>query len=158
MNSFNDMTKSKPIVQLGYSDHGTVVITPQDEDRFALTIQSAVEACAIHVKREQLEVRFRILLNRLADWLRSRLDAIADALLTERDGMLLFLVVMKKKRFDSNLEEDLTRLELEIRDDPQLEDLPFTTMALPYVDEADLMSFVNRQILIRLPEKVSTQG
>jgi len=158
MDSFNDMTKSKPVVQLGYSDHGTVVITPQDEDRFALTIQSAVEACAIHLKREQLEARFRILLNRLADWLRPRLDAIADALLTERDGMLLFLVVMKKTRFDSKLEEDLTSLELEIRDDPQLEDLPFTTMALPNVDEADLMSFVNRQILIRLPEKVSTQG
>lgn len=149
------MASSKPIIQLAYSDQGTVVITRQDEDRFTLTIQSAVEACAIHAKREQLEARFRILLNRLAEWLRSRLDAIADAFLTERDGMLLFLVVMKKTRFDPQLEEDLTTLELQIQEDPQLEDLPFTTMAIPLLaNQEDLMSFVNRHILIRLPENI----
>lgn len=143
------------IIQLTYNDQGTVVVTPRDEDRFALTIDAAIQACAIHVQREQQLTRFRLLLNRLAEWLRCQepKNKISRALLTERDGMLLFLVIMRGTRFDPELENDLTQLELDILDDPQLKDFPFTVMALPQLDEEQLKSFVNPQIVIRLPER-----
>jgi hypothetical protein len=143
--------QQRNLVQLNYGQDGTVVVTPRDQDRFALTIEAAIQACALHIETERREATFRLLCQTLGEWQRDRRDSgkITRAILTTRDNSLLFLVIMKEPRFDPELEEELTELELHLADDPQLRGIPVTVMAFPPVaDNEALFSFVNPEVVI----------
>ncbi len=126
-----------------------VVVTPEDENRFILRLHEAVEACRAYLERERFEAQFRLLLEKLAQWLREHESFVHQAFLTERDRGLLFLVVQRSPQYDKDLEEALTQLDLQIARDAELDLIPLSVLAVPDAGNEVLSTFLSPRLRIQ---------
>ncbi len=80
----NAETKQKPITLRYDGKQQRVVIVPDDEDRFVLSMEEAVKACRIFDRNGCLRFQdqFRALLTKLGTWVESRRDVVSQAILT----------------------------------------------------------------------------
>src|SRR5258708_25252478 len=75
-------------VQLRF-DGGKVVVTPEDQDRFVLAADRAVEACQMMNAGLQLRQRFaEEFLARIFQWCQEHADRVNDCYVAMRDGTL----------------------------------------------------------------------
>jgi len=121
---------------------GTVVVTPADQDRFALTVEEAVKACRAYEQASAFRHQFQILLRMLADWIGQHRDQVAEAYVTVRDAGLLFLVVKKVPQYDDALEDQLTELDLAVAQDPNLDLIRLSVLAVPPASQEAIDSFL----------------
>lgn len=132
----------KPLQLDYYADEGSqVIVTPQDEDRFLLSVQEAAEACRAGNKAILFKRQFGRLLKRLALWLGQYEEGVSRAFVTIRDAGLLFLVVQKTKAYDRDFENALTSLDIEIARDSNLDMVNLSVLALPSTSEDSYQSF-----------------
>lgn len=128
--------------QLRYQDReGVVVVTPDDEDRFAITVGAAIQACHAFEQQKVFEHQFTIVLKRLAKWVQETQAEIAGAYVTVRDNGLLFLVVRKSPQYDACFEDKLTELDLEVANDPNLNLIRLSVLAIPEASDDAVASF-----------------
>lgn len=106
-------------------------IEPEDEDRFTLSVEEAIQACRMFGKFADFQNQYRLLLNHLGQWLHARKDRIDRALLTTRDAGLLLLIITKATTYDSQLESELIALDMEIAQDDKFKLVPLSILALP---------------------------
>jgi len=134
--------KTKPI-RLVYSEKDAhVVIEPEDQDRFVMRVHEAINACRIYEAYKSLfEKQLGQLKDTLGTWIRERTSKIQKAFLTLQDDRMLFLLVMKDKVYDRQLEEDITDLELRIGS--ECTQINLDVQALPACDEDCYISFCN---------------
>lgn len=145
-------TDTQKTTQLRYEDRdGIVVVTSDDEDRFAITVKEAIHACRVYQREEIFAHQFNILLKRLAIWLRTRQDEVADAFVTVRDNGLLFLVVRKSPHYDAGFEDDLTELDLEVAQDPNLDLIRLSVLAIPHASDDAIASFLVPGLTLEYP-------
>jgi len=131
------------ILHLDYQQRdGTVVVVPADEDRFALTVEEAVKACRAYEQASAFRHQFQILLRELADWIGQHRNQVAEAYVTVRDAGLLFLVVKKSPEHDDTLEDQLTELDLAVAQDPNLNLIRLSVLAIPPVSHEGIDSFL----------------
>ncbi len=131
-------------IQLDCSDEGSrVVVTPENQDRFVLSVRDAAEACRAARAVDSFVAQFNALLQRLARWLRDHPDACRKAFVTVRDAGLLFVIVGPAARHEAEVEEALTDLDLEVARDPSLDKMDLNVMALPLSGEAAYESFLH---------------
>lgn len=129
-------------IQLRFGENDRVVVTPENEDRFALTMDEAVKACRAWESHQRFERQFRILIDVLKEWVQRHHDRVSQAHVTIRDGGLLFLVVMRKSHHDETLDESLTELDIEIANDPDLDLIRLSVLAIPNASEDNIASFL----------------
>ncbi len=138
------ITSIEPIRLLYSQKDSEVVIVPEDEDRFVVSVEDAIIACRIH---EQFKTLFQKQLNHLNDllgkWLQGQCSKVYKAFLTLQDARMLFLVVMKEKQYDSQLEDQLTDIELSIAQDPECSQIDLDVQSLPLCGEDCYTSFCN---------------
>ena len=122
-----------------------VVISPKDNDLHVLTVEEVISALGAEgaSARATAQLQFRALLNKLGEWNRKHGDKQSQVLLTLRDTNLLFLVVMKGRAHDPQLEDDLTELDLSIAQDDAFDKLSVSVLAIPHCDKDCIKSFVN---------------
>ncbi len=138
----NTITITEPI-RLRYSekDH-RVFIETATTDRFVLTVEEAIEACRIYDEQKSLfKAQYDKLLSLLGEWAYCHRSKIRNAFLTVRNTRLLFLVVMKRKTYDEELERELTELDLKIVQESDFSEIPLSVQALPYCNETGYDSF-----------------
>ena len=146
------ITKKSNIIQLLWSEKDSmVVVEPQDQDRYCLKVEDAIEACRIYQKenRALFHSQLQDTLNRLGQWARNHRGKLQKVFLTTRDAGLLFLLVTKRKTFDEDLETSLTKLDLEIAQDKKFSEIRLSVQALPNCDENNYSSFFNPQWILQ---------
>jgi len=85
---------------------------------------------------------FQDLLNSLGEWANDHADKLERAFCTIRDSGLLFLVVMKGRKHDRDLEDDLTDLDLAVARHSNYHGVRLSVLALPNCDADGYMSFL----------------
>ena len=138
-------TKFDPIHLLWENKELKVMITPQDNDRFVVTVESAILACKAVNSNERFRDQFNYLLNTLGSWLTAHADKIDQAYLTIRDRGLLFLPIQKSRTYDRVLSESFTDLDLEIANNPAYDLIELSVLGLPRASEASIASFINQE-------------
>lgn len=134
-------------MRLNWANQGGIVtVTPENRDRFALTVRRAVKACRDAVAEDEFGLQLDILLKRLAEWL-ARRDDVRSAYFTMRDGRFVFLTVRRAAEHDPAFEDSLSELDIEIANDPALERIRMDTIALPPVSDDTLSSFLDPQVV-----------
>ncbi len=135
---------TKPnILRLDYQEPGgTVLVVPADQDRFALTVEEAVKACRAYERAATFQRQFKILLRMLADWIREHRANVGEAYVTVRDAGLLFLVVKQSAAYDDTFEDELTQLDLAVAQDPNLDLIRLSVLAVPPASQEGVESFL----------------
>jgi hypothetical protein len=136
------VTKSSWVHLHHADDSEGVIVTTATNQTFTLPLDAAIRACGSVEKLERFTKQFQKLLTRLASWLTDHLDDVEDAYVTLRDAGLLFLVVRKTRRFNEELENSLTGVDLEIAQDPELDLIRLTVLALPMTSRDGIESFL----------------
>jgi hypothetical protein len=140
--------ESSPIRLSWNEKNRQIVIAPKDNDLYVQTVQEVISALRAEGAdaRGKTQLQFEALLNRLGEWNRAHGDKLTGVYLTLRDTNLLFLVVMKGKSHDPQLEDDLTELDLSIARDDAFDLLSVSVLAIPHSDEDCIKSFINENL------------
>lgn len=128
---------------------GTLTITPENESRFNIKLNRAIEILREAHKAEEFRSQFSVLLEVLAGWLKSQ-KAIHAAYVTLRDNSLCFVVVREKCQFDDEFEDSLSNLDMDIASDVDLDLIRLNTMALPLASEEAIASFLNADFTLQV--------
>jgi hypothetical protein len=133
-----------PILHLRYQERdGTLVVEPEDEDRFTITVEAAIKACRVFLEQARMfQSQFNHLHKRLATWLKQHNENVNRAYLTVRDADLLFLVVRDSRRYDDEFEDALTELDVSIACDPELDLIKLSVLAVPSASLDSIDSFL----------------
>lgn len=139
----------RSVSYLKYEDRdGSVVVTPDDEDRFMITVEAAIRACQAYHQQAVFRMQFKQTLQKVAEWLRAHESHVGQAYVTVRDAGLLFLVVRKQPQYDSGFEDDLTDLDLQIAQDPDLNLIRLSVLAIPPCTDDGVNSFLMHDYLL----------
>ena len=140
-------TKTSQPVRLDYFEKDRqVVIRPKDNDVFVRSVEQIIETCDIGertLRRAlQFKKQFEDLLQKLAQWLTANNHRVHKAFLTMREGRLLFLVIKIGPRYDDELEDSLTDLDIAVATSPELDMLRLDVLCLPEVSMEAAHSFL----------------
>lgn len=135
------------ILQLVHGSGGRVTVTDEDEDRFSLHINEAVLACRSHTNAERFRKQVHILLNRLHKWSVDHEDEVREAVLMIQEMEFLLICITKHGPISAELDNDLTDLELEIANDSDINQLPFSGQLLPPLSEEATRGFIPSDML-----------
>jgi hypothetical protein len=107
----------RDVILLNYSA-GHVTVEPQDEDRFVISAQKAVEACQQRHRHEQTIQTFKKkFLQPLRDWCESHASKVRACYVPPPDaGYLEVYVLGETEKFDFDLGRELAKLELQLAD------------------------------------------
>lgn len=147
-------TRQKPIM-LDFAEAAgrQIMVTPEDQDRFFITVEQAIEACVASKAQKpniimRFEKQYNALLNRLANWAEDHRSKITNAYLTVRDSDVLFVVVQREPVYDRALEDDLTALDMEVARDEAFGLIRMNVLGLPFVaDDGDTAFLVPDRVL-----------
>ncbi len=135
-------TRQLPII-LDFKGTGRqVLVKPENNDLFFMSVQRAAQACQMADQAYAFGLQFRSLLDKLAAWITSHRKQIGTAFVTLRDGGFLFLVIQKKAVLDMDFEKEMTELDLEIASDESWKLLRLNVLALPACTEDSQAAFL----------------
>jgi len=134
-----------PIVLRWEDENRLLIVSPRDQDRFALTVNKAISACQLDqvFGLEQFQKQFKQLLIVLRDWAKKRRESIHAAFLAVRDGGLLYVVVRNGPRFDAEFEDDLTELDMKVAHNEGLNMMRLNVLALPKASMEAIATFLS---------------
>jgi hypothetical protein len=142
-------TYPEPVLLRYFRKDQKIVVEPEDEDRFVITMREAVAACGAYLEELKFREQFFVLLNQCGAWIDKHKKQIAHAYITIQDGGVLFLVIQKGKARDSSLSNDLSALDIEIANNDNLSLLDVSVLVLPKGTKADVNSFINHEFLLK---------
>ena len=140
--SIAENTSAVVCLEWSLNESGRLLITPRDNDRFMLKVNRAIEILQQGHAVEKFTQQFNVLLRVLAEWIRDK-EGIAKAYLTERDGVLAFVVVRDSCRYDDDFEDEISGLDFRLARDPDLNLITLNVIALPAVGDGAISSFVD---------------
>lgn len=142
-------TSPRSVSYLRYEDrNGSVVVTPEDNDRFMITVEAAIRACQAYHQQAVFQLQFKQTLQKLGEWLRAHQQDVGEAYVTVRDAGLLFLVVRRQAEYDSQFEDDLTDLDMQIAQDTELNLIRLSVFAIPPCSHEGVNSFLLKDYLV----------
>lgn len=128
-------------VQLTWSEKdGLITVTSQDEDRFNIKLNRAIEVLQQADRVDKFKQQFNLLLKVLGDWLKGR-DDVRDAHLTLRDGGLSFVVVRLLPAYSEQFEDELSELDYKIANDVDLDLIKLDAIGLPPTSGEAMQTF-----------------
>ena len=109
---------TQPIIRLHQENKDCrVFIETDQQDRFVLTVNAAIQACQAYGRVAEFNTQFKNLQASLSSWTEKHEAEIAEAYITVRDAAILFLVVQKSQAFNQELEDSLNDLDISIAQD-----------------------------------------
>ena len=100
-----------------------------------------------------MQTRLRQLVKLLWEWAHEHSEDIDRAFLTVRDRGLLFLVVMKGRKHNEELEECLTDLDVQVANDPEFQSIFLSVLAIPKCGPDGYLSFIDPQLSLEYRDK-----
>ncbi len=137
-------------IEINYwSENDTIVVTPDDLDRFDIQKEVAIEVLRIASQHEKsFHAQMKLLLRRLAEWIDAHKANVTRGFLTIQDGSMVFVVVKSDPKLDEPLEDSLSEMDVAIANDPDFNLLRLNTIALPPATREALMSFLDERFLV----------
>lgn len=130
-------------IRLDYHGEGQkVIVTPQNQDRFMLSVREAAIACQMADDSNSFIQQFKELLENLASWLKRHGSKVERAFVTIRDAGFVFLVVQRNKSYNREFEDLLTELDMSIAQDQNLNLIRLNVLALPKSSKESYESFL----------------
>lgn len=126
---------------LGEAGEGAGTVLAEAE-RVAALAGDAARACQVDGERKQFDAQIHELLRVLREWLEVRREKVKSARLSARDTDLLFLVMQKQVKFDPELADALSELDLQVANSPKLNLIDLEVLAVPPVSEGSLQSLL----------------
>lgn len=120
-----------------------VFVEPEDQDRYMQTVAQVLNALHDAQDKNKAIEQFGVLKDRLGSWVQERKDKIEQAFLTFRDSDLLFLIIRREVGYDTEFEDELSDLELEIANNEELDQIEIEALALPRVEPGVAESFLS---------------
>jgi len=135
-------------IHLKWSENDrTVLFEPADKDLYTMKVKEVIQACNILQQSNEFESQFNDLKNILGNWIHARKDKITKAFLTIRDTRILFLVITKDVEYDSELEDELTNLDLVIAHTELFSAIPLSVQSLPQCDSDIYEAFLSPPVI-----------
>lgn len=126
---------------------GEAVVTVGERERNQL-VDIAARACRASDKVHDFAAQLEGLIERLRRWLSDHFEKINAAYLSVRDEDLLFLIVQKNARFDADLTDSLTELDLLIANSPDLGLVDLEVMEVPPLSTDSLRSLLSASTIL----------
>ena len=127
---------------------GIVIITsPEDEDRFEMTVGDAARACKQWEATKEFRAKFDIMLRRIGRWIYEHRDSVKRGIVTVRDRGLMLIVMVPFAEMNPEFEVELSNLDVGIANDADLDDIQLSVMSMPEVTEECLQSFLSGRCL-----------
>lgn len=123
-----------------------VVVETNEEDRFVLSLQDAIQACRSIEKANEYLSQLSGVFRRLTTWLNERPEKIDRAYLSLSGDGLDFTIVQRSNRFDPEIDEPLVDLDISIAKSEEFNLITLDVMSLPYCDEDNVLSFVKPRL------------
>ena len=143
--AMNTLVSPRTRILLDAEADGTVTVVPPDKDRFVVSQGEAARACTLYEKAvKRCESQVNELLAVLHGWLQDRRDKIRTAYATfQASDSPLLLIVQKEVRYDAQLSDDLTELDIQVANDPRFDLLDFNVLAIPAVSRETAATFLS---------------
>lgn len=136
-------TARPPAIHIGRTAPDGHVVVHSGDDLFLLTVQEAVKACGAWLKMAEFQTQMRALMDRLNVWVGEREDKIRDAYFSVKTGGgLFFMVVMRERKYDRDLEDELTELDVEVANATEYDLLRLSVLAIPDSPQECVESFL----------------
>ena len=126
-----------------FAEADQVEVTARDQQRFEIQKDRAIEVLRQAKNAERFGKQFDLLLSILGSWLQDRTDRLISAHLTLHDGAFAFLVIMRQFQYNPELEDQLSDLDIQVANDPQLDLIRVNMSLMPPVSEEALSSFLD---------------
>ena len=120
-----------------------MVVVPEDNDRFCLTVQQAIQACQATDNGYRFGQQFKALMKRLSAWLTEHKEHVSSAAVTIRQADILFYVMQKVVERNGVLADKLTSLDLEIANSVDFDLIELNVMSVPCVSEDSSSAFLS---------------
>lgn len=133
----SDDVKKTPIKLDARERDRLVLFTSETEDRFLMSCREAVRAANIGASAVVIVDEIREFVNEVGEWVVAEGTRIAECYIAPREGQLVVFVVPKSHKYDFDLSDALTDLDLRIT---QKYRIPCEVMQIP---EDDLESVVD---------------
>jgi len=132
-----------------YAEQDVVSVNPRDQRRFEIQKDRAIEILQKERERETFQKQFSLLLEHLAQWIRERRGQIEGSYLTLQDGALALVIVKKDVKYDDRFEDELSDLEFQVANDPDLRSIELTVLAVPPVGNDALRAFLDERLVLK---------
>ena len=106
-------SRQKPI-HLDYRSQETVVVVPEDEDRFILTAKEAARACKQAHDNRDWARQWNDFLVHIHNWCKDRAGLIDAGYVTVGDNALNVLLCVKTAEYNFEFEDAIADLDLEL--------------------------------------------
>lgn len=139
--------KVQPL-RLDFRSERTVVVVPEDEDRFVVTSREAARACRRVADEEEWRSEFNDFLAKVHGWCEQHSEGIDGAYLALGDeGMKIFLVTIRDE-YDFSLGDDVAKLGIELAG--LFPGCPADVLHVPNMAPKDLQSFFSPSTAMQL--------
>lgn len=139
--------KVQPL-RLDFRSEQTVVVVPEDQDRFVVTSREAARACRRVADEEEWRSEFNDFLAKVHGWCEQHSEGINGAYLALGDeGMKVFLVTVKDE-YDFSLGDEVAKLGIELAG--LFPGCPADVLHVPNMDLKDLHSFFSPSTAMQL--------
>ncbi len=123
-----------------------VVLTPEDEDRFVRSCAWVVEATKLGISRDVWLRELHGLLSHVRAWAQKHSRLVKRAYATHRDAQVAIYVVPQAGRFDFDLSEKVTELDLEVAE--KFQACPCDVLQMPDKPLAELEQLTGNHLAI----------
>lgn len=141
-------TSQSPIRLQWDADREQFLVSVEDRSRYCMTVDELKRVCRFHEEQKDIERMIDDLLVDLGRWANEHAEKVAHAFFTVRDMGLLFLVVMRGRKYDADLEKDLTDLDLRIAGDNRYRGILLSVLAVPNCGPDGYASFLNPAVCL----------
>ena len=115
---------------------------PRERQKYLDAVTEAARACRASEDALHFADQFSAMLEALSDWIHHHEDRIGSAYLTIRDNDILFLVMQQGVKYDRDLAEAITELDIELANSAEFDLLRLNTMSIPAVSQDSATAFL----------------
>lgn len=107
-----DRSTSMEPIRLSFRNETKVVVEPDDEDRFVLTVREAAQACKQAQDDKEWQAKFNNFLVYLEKWAETHSQKIRTVCVTVADGALNILIATSGESYDVDFDDIITELDI----------------------------------------------
>jgi hypothetical protein len=107
------VTEARPI-HLSFRSVQQVVVEPEDENRFMMTVKEAARACEAAQNEKDLRDQFTRMLVYLREWCGKRAQKVQTACVYPGDGFLNILIGTRGDDYCFDFDNEVTELDIEL--------------------------------------------
>ncbi len=133
-------------------DRQRVVVHPDDSDRFVMSASEAAKALRMFDQLDvmKFQAQFKALLDHLGTWLANHSDKVDRGIITRRDANLLFLVCASSPCYDSDLEDLLTELDIQVAADDDFSKIRLSVLSIPSSKDEAIAAFADPALYLEI--------